>query len=86
VQVRQAVELLVQRSAARHRIPGARRAGLSYEDAHDVYRGAVSVMMRIIFVLFAEERGLLPPTTSCTSSRTPSADCVRCWNSRRGRQ
>jgi hypothetical protein len=29
-------------------------------DAHDVYRGAVSVMMRVVFLLFAEERGLLP--------------------------
>ncbi len=28
--------------------------------AHDVYRGAVSVMMRIVFLLFAEERRLLP--------------------------
>ncbi|WP_376767547.1 Eco57I restriction-modification methylase domain-containing protein [Streptomonospora salina] len=33
---------------------------LSDVDAHEVYRGAVSVMMRVVFVLFAEERGLLP--------------------------
>lgn len=61
VQVRQAVELLV---AAIGRADTALQArgepGLPYDDAHDVYRGAVSVMMRIVFVLFAEERGLLP--------------------------
>src|SRR5690606_17257159 len=28
--------------------------------AHEVYRGAVAVMMRIVFLLFAEERKLLP--------------------------
>jgi len=50
-----------------------------------VYRGAVSVMMRIIFVLFAEERGLLPRRTSCTSSRTPSQTVCVVWNSRRGK-
>jgi hypothetical protein len=61
VQVRQAVELLV---AAIGRTDTALQArgeqGLPYDDAHDVYWGAVSVMMRIVFVLFAEERGLLP--------------------------
>jgi hypothetical protein len=54
VQVRQAVELLV----------GALGRGLVDEDgeqlpAHEVYRGAVAVMMRILFLLCAEERGLL---------------------------
>src|SRR5207249_3600504 len=29
-------------------------------EAQDVYRGAVAVMMRVVFLLFAEERGLLP--------------------------
>jgi hypothetical protein len=61
VQVRQAVELLV---AAIGRADAAGRgrgeAGLSGIDAHEVYRGAVAVMMRIIFLLFAEESGLLP--------------------------
>lgn len=61
VQVRQAVELLV---AAIGRADTAQRErgepGLQDIDAHDVYRGAVSVMMRIVFLLFAEERGLLP--------------------------
>jgi hypothetical protein len=60
-QVRQAVELLIQsfaESAAesqRHGLPDPlpRRA-------HDTYEGAVTVLMRIVFLLFAEERGLLP--------------------------
>ncbi|MFF5180701.1 Eco57I restriction-modification methylase domain-containing protein [Micromonospora sp. NPDC000316] len=61
VQVRQAVELLVAamgRTDIRDRELGGR--GLQDVDAHDVYRGAVSVMMRIVFLLFAEERKLLP--------------------------
>ncbi|MEV4315160.1 DNA methyltransferase [Actinocrispum sp. NPDC049592] len=61
VQVRQAVELLVAAIGRADTTLQARgEPGLSYEDAHDVYRGAVSVMMRIVFALFAEERGLLP--------------------------
>ncbi|ETK36584.1 Eco57I restriction-modification methylase domain-containing protein [Microbispora sp. ATCC PTA-5024] len=52
VQVRQAVELLVAAIG---------RAGVPDDvTAHEVYRGAVSVMMRVVFLLFAEERGLLP--------------------------
>jgi len=52
VQVRQAVELLVAAFG---------RAGVPDEvTAHEVYRCAVSVMMRIVFLLFAEDRGLLP--------------------------
>lgn len=61
VQVRQAVELLV---AAIGRADTAARErgehGLQHVDAHAIYRGAVSVMMRIVFLLFAEERKLLP--------------------------
>jgi hypothetical protein len=61
VQVRQAVELLV---AAFGRADAAARergqAGLAGVAAHEVYRGAVAVMMRIVFLLFAEESGLLP--------------------------
>ncbi len=56
VQVRQAVELLVtsvgrmtQEEDSLHHVP-----------AHDIYRGAVTVMMRVVFVLYAEERGVLP--------------------------
>jgi Eco57I restriction-modification methylase/restriction-modification enzyme MmeI-like protein len=52
VQVRQAVELLVAAFA---------RSDLSSGiSAHEVYRGAVTVMMRLVFVLFAEESLLLP--------------------------
>lgn len=63
VQVRQAVELLV---AAIGRADTAQRnrgeKGLDV-DAYEVYRGAVTVMMRIVFLLFAEERKLLPSDT-----------------------
>ncbi|GAA0909940.1 Eco57I restriction-modification methylase domain-containing protein [Virgisporangium aurantiacum] len=61
VQVRQAVELLVTaigRADVRDRERG--EPGLRDVTAHDVYRGAVAVMMRIVFLLFAEERRLLP--------------------------
>ncbi|MEV5693046.1 Eco57I restriction-modification methylase domain-containing protein [Micromonospora globbae] len=61
VQVRRAVELLVAaigRIDVRERELGER--GLADVEAHEVYRGAVSVMMRIVFLLFAEERKLLP--------------------------
>jgi hypothetical protein len=60
-QVRRAVELLVQsfsESAAE-----ARRHGLNdplAADTHQTYEAAVTVMMRVVFLLFAEERGLLP--------------------------
>ncbi|WP_344861606.1 Eco57I restriction-modification methylase domain-containing protein [Amycolatopsis ultiminotia] len=61
VQVRQAVELLV---SAIGRADTAQRergeAGLTDVDAKDVYRAAVTVMMRIVFLLFAEERKMLP--------------------------
>jgi hypothetical protein len=60
-QVRQAVELLVDaigRAEARARQRGV--DPLAEIAAQDVYRGAVSVMMRVVFLLFAEERGLLP--------------------------
>lgn len=61
VQVRQAVELLVSaigRADTQERESG--KPGLQHVDAHEVYRGSVSVMMRVVFLLFAEERGLLP--------------------------
>lgn len=58
VQVRQAVELLVTAIGR----AGSTSGGESLRDvtAHEVYRGAVSVMMRVVFLLFAEERRLLP--------------------------
>lgn len=60
-QVRRAVEGLVQAfsdTAAEHR----RRTGIDPlpADVHEVYRGAVTAMMRVVFLLFAEEHGLLP--------------------------
>jgi hypothetical protein len=61
VQVRRAVELLVDaigRFDTRVREAGGE--GLGDLAAHDVYRGAVAVMMRVVFLLFAEERGLMP--------------------------
>ncbi|MFI7280141.1 Eco57I restriction-modification methylase domain-containing protein [Micromonospora chersina] len=61
VQVRRAVELLVAaigRIDVRERELGGR--GLADREAHEVYRGSVAVMMRIVFLLFAEERKLLP--------------------------
>ena len=52
IQVRQAVELLVASFG---------RADISANvTAYEVYRGAVAVMMRTVFLLFAEESGLLP--------------------------
>ena len=44
----------------RHPRSGARRRAACGEDRARVYRGAVTVMMRIVFLLFAEERRLLP--------------------------
>ncbi|MFF3182061.1 Eco57I restriction-modification methylase domain-containing protein [Rhodococcus pyridinivorans] len=60
-QVRRAVELLIQsfsESAA-----DAKRRGLPDPlpiSTHESYEAAVTIMMRIVFLLFAEERGLLP--------------------------
>jgi type I restriction-modification system DNA methylase subunit len=60
-QVRRAVELLIQsfsESAAE-----ARRRGVQHPlptRTHETYEAAVTVMMRTVFLLFAEERGLLP--------------------------
>ncbi|MGC4850569.1 Eco57I restriction-modification methylase domain-containing protein [Micromonospora sp. DT15] len=60
-QVRRAVELLTQafaETAADHDRRGLRDP---LPDApHDTYSAAVTVMMRVVFLLFAEERGLLP--------------------------
>lgn len=60
-QVRRAVELLV--SALSEAAEDARRAGRPDPlpaDRNQVYEGAVTVMMRTVFLLFAEERSLLP--------------------------
>lgn len=60
-QVRRAVELLIQafaETAADHRRRGLRDT--LPDDPHETYSAAVTVMMRVVFLLFAEERGLLP--------------------------
>jgi hypothetical protein len=62
VQVRRAVELLVAAfsEAGAH----AREAGAPdrLPEGPVVYEAAVTVMMRVVFLLFAQERGLLPET------------------------
>lgn len=60
-QVRWAVELLVQ--ALSEADTENRRHGLTSslpDDGHTVYQACVTVMMQVVFLLFAEERGLLP--------------------------
>ncbi|MFV2102066.1 Eco57I restriction-modification methylase domain-containing protein [Micromonospora sp. LOL_024] len=60
-QVRRAVELLIQ--AFSETSVEARWRGLPDplpDDAHHIYTAAVTAMMRVVFLLFAEERGLLP--------------------------
>jgi hypothetical protein len=57
-QVRQAVELLVSAmSRANRERDGELLAGIA---PHQVYEAAVGVLMRCVFLLYAEERGLLP--------------------------
>jgi hypothetical protein len=60
-QVRRAVELLVQSfSEAAAEAQRRGRPSPLPEQSHVTYEAAVTVMMRIVFLLFAEERGLLP--------------------------
>lgn len=68
-QVRKAVELLVA-SFSEMRLD-AKRAGEPDplpEKPDDVYQAAVTVMMRVVFLLFAEERGMLPTEQLYTDS------------------
>ncbi len=60
-QVRRAVELIVQ-ALSEGGLDAARRAEPDPlpEWRGEVYEAAVTVMMRVVFLLFAEERGLLP--------------------------
>ncbi|MEU7810433.1 DNA methyltransferase [Micromonospora chalcea] len=59
-QVRQAVELFVGELARLDRESGgALLAGVS---DREIYRGALTVLMRLVFLLYAEERRLLPVT------------------------
>ncbi|WP_187264951.1 DNA methyltransferase [Homoserinibacter sp. GY 40078] len=60
-QVRRAVELVLQSMSDTHlRAVAQGDASPLPEDPKLVYEGAVTVLMRIVFLLFAEERGLLP--------------------------
>jgi type I restriction-modification system DNA methylase subunit len=62
-QVRQAVELLVQSfSESRIAALANKRPDPLPASETEPYEAAVTVMMRIVFMLFAEERGLLPVT------------------------
>ncbi|SDF06767.1 hypothetical protein SAMN05660662_0959 [Blastococcus aurantiacus] len=61
VQVRKSVELLVQAfSEARLSAQGKGLDDPLCEDPDEIYQAAVTVMMRVVFLLFAEERGMLP--------------------------
>ena len=57
-QVRQAVELLVGELSRLNREAGG--ALLAAIEPRQIYRGALTVMMRLVFLLYAEERRLLP--------------------------
>ncbi|GAA1716413.1 Eco57I restriction-modification methylase domain-containing protein [Dietzia cercidiphylli] len=60
-QVRRSVELLVQAfSEARLEAIKAGNPDPLTEKPDDIYQAAVTVMMRIVFLLFAEERDMLP--------------------------
>lgn len=60
-QVRRAVELVLQAMSESHlrAIANGQESPLP-EDSKQVYEAAVSVLMRVVFLLFAEERALLP--------------------------
>lgn len=60
-QVRRSVELLVQ-SFSEARLAAARQGEPDplAADPDDIYQAAVTVMMRVVFLLFAEEREMLP--------------------------
>lgn len=60
IQVRQAVELLIAAIGRAEQEIRRHRPEISPLDAHQAYVGAVTVMMRVVFLLFAEERHLLP--------------------------
>lgn len=60
-QVRRAVELVLQSMSDTHlRAIAQGDASPVPDDPKLVYEGAVTMLMRIVFLLFAEERGLLP--------------------------
>lgn len=60
-QVRRAVELLIQAFSEADSLAKARgETTVLPENPSEAYEAAVTVMMRVVFLLFAEERGLLP--------------------------
>jgi hypothetical protein len=75
--VREAVELLVQ----------AHGEVLKEEcvavDPAEIYRAAVRIVMRMVVVLFAESRDLLPGTTRSTTGRTACRASSKTWRSPR---
>ena len=61
VQVRKSVELLVQAfSEARLSARSRGHDDPLCDDTDEIYQAAVTLMMRVVFLLFAEERGMLP--------------------------
>lgn len=59
-QVREAVEMIVQAIGRAGAEGGPAERLLAPLPPEEIYHGAVTVMMRLVFLLFAEERGLLP--------------------------
>jgi len=53
-------ELLRGFEAADERAEGKLLRELAAKDPHDIYGGLVAVLLRLVFILFAEDRGLLP--------------------------
>ena len=60
IQVRRAVELLIGAIGQAEEEVRRHRPDVASVEAHEAYVGAVTVMMRLVFLLFAEERHLLP--------------------------
>ena len=77
-------ELLRGFQAADARDPErAARATSLASDPDQVYGGLLTVLMRLVFVLYAEDRGLMPAATRSTSSTTRSTRPVRAAPRRR---
>ena len=85
VQVRQAVELLVGELSRLDRESGGRCS--ADVQPREVYRGALTVMMRLVFLLYAEEQRLLPVSSelyataysvdrAARPSSTPNRTCT----------
>ena len=53
-------ELLRGFESADERAQGKLLRELAAKDPHDIYGGLVTVLLRLVFILFAEDRGLLP--------------------------